>query len=394
MLVRSASIVLLFAGIAAAQPADPTKVRITPEELVGAVQNGVGALLAREEGDAKGEWPYEGVYRVQGKIPIGYRVGNTGICIMALLQAPGYADDADRQAAVLRGVSFICAGIDHPLMSEEKFEGGYDVRGWGYIFGMQGLVRAVQAKAIPEDQLPKVRNVIEWYINGLKGIEIPKAGGWNYARSGGRDKTSAPSSFMTGCALQALFEAREAGFEVDAPLIERALAFLEKSKGATGAVQYSGTSDGGRDDQTPGAVGRMLVVETTLRMAGRGSVSALRGALDAFIVHWDWLDQRRAKTGTHIPPYMVAPYYFMFAHRYAAQAIEMLPAPERAEYRRRVNNLLFSVRSEDGTWNDRVFPRTANYGTAFAMLSIMEPTTGHLASWTPENKASPASATP
>ena len=53
-------------------------------------------------------------------------------------------------------------------------------------------------------------------------------------------------------------------------------------------------------------------------------------------------------------------------------AIEMLPQGERAEYRRRVNNLLFSVRAEDGTWNDRVFPRTASYGTAFAMLSILE----------------------
>jgi hypothetical protein len=83
---------------------------------------------------------------------------------------------------------------------------------------------------------------------------------------------------------------------------------------------------------------------------------------------------------------MVAPYYFMFAHRYAAQAIEMLPGPERAEYRRRVNNLLFSVRSEDGTWNDRVFPRTANYGTALAMMSMMEPTTGHLASWAPRKQ--------
>jgi hypothetical protein len=382
----SASAILLLAGIALAQSPDPTKVRISTEELAGAVQNGVGALLAREEGEGRGEWPYEGVYRVQGKIPIGYRVGNTGICIMALLQAPGYADDADRQAAVLRGVNFICTGIDQPLMSEEKYEGGYDVRGWGYIFGMQGLVRAVQANAIPEHDLPKVRSVIEWYVKGLKGIEIPKAGGWNYARSAGRDKPSAPSSFMTGCALQALFEAQETGFDVDAEVIDRAIAFLEKSKGATGAVQYAGTSDDGRDDQTPGAVGRMLVVETTLRMAGRGSVSAVRGALDAFIVHWDWLDQRRAKTGTHVPPYMVAPYYFMFAHRYAAQAIEMLPGPERAEYRRRVNNLLFSVRSEDGTWNDRVFPRTANYGTALAMMSMMEPTTGHLASWAPRKQ--------
>ncbi|MCA9298007.1 MAG: hypothetical protein KDA28_03015, partial [Phycisphaerales bacterium] len=95
-----------------------------------------------------------------------------------------------------------------------------------------------------------------------------------------------------------------------------------------------------------------------------------------FIVHWEWLEKRRKQNGTHIPPYSVAPYYFMYAHYHAAQAIECLPERERAEYRRRVNDLLASVRDENGTWNDRVFERTANYSTAMAVMAIGMPEIG------------------
>jgi len=115
--------------------------------------------------------------------------------------------------------------------------------------------------------------------------------------------------------------------------------------------------------------------------AGRGSVDRVRAAVDAFIVHWKWLDDRRAKTGTHIGPYAVAPYYFMFAHHYAARAIELLPANEREEYRRRTNELLMSVRSQDGSWNDRVFTRSSAYGTAFALLSLGMPKSLPQATW-------------
>ncbi len=114
-----------------------------------------------------------------------------------------------------------------------------------------------------------------------------------------------------------------------------------------------------------------VTAEVALHQTGRSSAERLRGAVDAFIVHWRWLDERREQPGTHAGPYGIAPYYFYFAHYYAALAVELLPAHERGEYRRRIRELLFSVRREDGSWNDRVFARSANYGTSMAMLAIM-----------------------
>ncbi len=121
----------------------------------------------------------------------------------------------------------------------------------------------------------------------------------------------------------------------------------------------------------PGAIGRMPAAEVTLYLAGRSDVSRIRGAIDAFLVHWQWLEKRRAKPGTHAGRYGIAPYYFYFAHLYAAQAVELLPAPERGEYRRLIQELLLATRSLAGSWNDRVFPRSASYGTSTAILSLM-----------------------
>jgi hypothetical protein len=348
---------------------------VSKEEVAQAIDKGVELLLGMQEGDAEAEWPYEGVYRVKGQIPIGYRVGGTAIACLALSQSPGYDADEKRRAAVARGLRFVCDAIEHPLMSEKDYDAGYDVRGWGYIYGVELIARLKSAKRVPAELVDASERAMAFYLDAMQKTEIPKAGGWNYARPAGREKVARPSPFMTAPAVQAMVEAKRAGYAVDEGVIGRALDALERGRGEAGGVQYAGSVEDakGRADGVPGAVGRMCAVEATLVMAGRGSVAQVRGAVDAFIVHWEWLNKRRAKSGTHEGPYGVAPYYFMYAHHAAAQAIELLPEKERGEYRRRVTELMFSVRDEDGSWNDRVFKRTANFGTSFAMLALMMP---------------------
>lgn len=363
--------------------AAPTSAAIKGDEIDAAIATGVALLLKLQEGDPNtsakaepssiAEWPYEGVYRVGGKIPIGYRIGGSAIVCSALLAAPGYEGDDARKTAVARSIKFICDGTDHPLMSVKDYSAGYDVRGWGYTYGAQFLLELKNAKQVPEGHTEAVDTALTFYLQAIEQTQMPGTGGWNYARPAGKDTPGAPSSFMTASTVQALLLAKSSGYAVNEETLTKALNFLEKSRYGTGSVAYSGEA-GNRasGDGVPGAVGRMCIVEATLRMAGRGSVKDVRGAVDAFLVHWDWLEVRRQKTGTHVAPYGVAPYYFMFAHRYAAQAIELLPKAERDEYRRRYRLTLWRSREADGSWNDRVFRRSAGYGTAMAMLSLME----------------------
>ncbi|MCB9915988.1 MAG: terpene cyclase/mutase family protein [Planctomycetes bacterium] len=376
---------LLVPRPAAAPPEDATA-----EQVDAAVE----ALLGMQEGAGHGEWPYEGVYRVANPdpkgeeryiIPIGYRVGGTSIVGSAVFLAPGYAASAERRRAVERAVAFVTSAVDDPLMDPE-YESGYDVRGWGYIYALDFLLLLEREKAVPKEHEAAARRAVDYYLASLQQIEIPQSGGWNYARpSGPLTQPAATSPFMTGPALQALFAAKAQGYRVDPEVVARGLDALERGRVDSGEVIYSTmagrTSRGG---QLPGSVGRMLVTETTLHLAGRGDLSRVRGAIDAFLVHWEWLDQRRAQSGTHVAPYGVAPYYFYYAHYYCAQAIEQLPKQERAEYRRRLRQRLDAVRLEDGTWNDRVFPRTANYGTACSVMALGWPERDAPAGWEAE----------
>ena len=93
-----------------------------------------------------------------------------------------------------------------------------------------------------------------------------------------------------------------------------------------------------------------------------------------FYEHWDDLAVRKSQRGTHIPPYGIAPYYFMFGHMYCAQAIELLADEElRDECRTKMRVMLARSIEDDGAWNDRQFGRSAGYGTAMALLAMHMP---------------------
>ncbi len=379
---------------AVATPPDVTAPPVEQSEVDAAVAASVAMLLARQEGPTKAEWPYQGVYRVgatdddpesliEGRgrrrtvIPIGYRVGGTSIVGDALLRVPGCDEDEERRAALERARGFVVDSTSHANMNP-KYGGGYDVRGWGYIYGCDFLLSMRERGFVADGEKQRHDEAIQFYLDGLEAIEIPEVGGWNYARRGPLSARSGTSPFMTPPGVQVLMEAERQGFPVAEGLRDRAMAALELTIGEEGVVAYSAQRKTRESpDMIPGAMGRMLAVETVRSETGVDADDAIRAALAAFVNHWDELLKRKQKNGTHVAPYGVAPYYFFYTHGYAAEAIERLPEAERAAWRDRLNRLLMSVRDEDGSWNDRVFPRSAAYGTAVTVLAFTEP--GHAA---------------
>jgi hypothetical protein len=310
--------------------------------------------------DADGAWPYEGVYRVRGEIPVGYRVGGTSIVAGALIQAAP-ADDKVRQA-VDRGLNFVLKHLADPLL-EPSIEDVYDVRVWGQAAALDFLCQGRQG--------PRAKEIDGWIERLVKTLtieEIP-GGGWNYARH------DSPASFVTVPVVQALLFAKGQGFEVSKDLLDRARKSLEAARADDGAFLYSGKFKEGQarktSDELAGAAARAAGCEATLRLLGGGSTENLQGAVNAFNDHWADLEKRAKKTGTHEGPYKIAPYYFFYGHRYAAQAIQLLPEARRAAERDRLLPLILKTRDADGTWNDRVFGRSRNYGTTMILLALL-----------------------
>lgn len=372
---------------AAPEPKHPTDLkRVETKEIEGAIQRGIAILVADQESleetkGPPGEWPYEGVYRYKKEIPIGYRIGGTSICALALIDASGGMPGPEAHEAIERGLKFVLGKLDDPLMSTE-FEKGYDVRGWGHAYALSFLLGMREAKLVPRELGKAVDTRVKKLIGILEETQIGENGGWNYSRPVGDE--SEASTFMTAPTLQILFEARRQGEKVDQKTIERALKTLEDARLESGAFQYGTDPEnkhGKGFEAVEGSTGRSPVCETTLFLAGRGSVERIESALDAFFEHWRWLEQRRRQNGTHVEPFMIAPYYFYYAHRYAAQAIEVLPEEKRVGYREKLYGLLWHVREESGGWNDRVFPRSENFGTAMTLMALGEPKARRPAGW-------------
>lgn len=364
---------LLSLPVSAQESKDaPTKEIVIEEDTI--YQAGMQLLLDGQESVGKSEepweWPYEGVYRERGKIPLGYRVGGTSICAWSLLEMPAHLHSEESAAALERAVRFVLAGLDQPKM-QPGFSGGYDVRDWGVIYALNFLLRLEAQGMVPEVHAEAVKARIPMLVQSLQETAIPKTGGWSYSRSGGGGQVAPASPFMTTPAVLALWQAQAQGYEVDAATLEGALKSLLASRVVPGVSSY--TSAGGLK-KIPGTIGRSPGVETVLHLAGLNEIGDLRTAVDHFLLHWEELEKRRAQTGTHEGDYGIAPYYFYYAHYYAALAIEHLPEAERPRLRERYQERLFASMEKDAIlFNDRVFPRSAHFGTAMAMLSLRQP---------------------
>ncbi|MCI0651619.1 MAG: hypothetical protein L0Z55_07035 [Planctomycetes bacterium] len=370
---------------------------LSPEETEDAIRRAIEILLARQEnldgGAPPCEWPYEGVYRVPdengaAQIPMGYRIGGTAISAWALIEAPGWSEDEARRDAVARATRFVLAGIGDPRMNS-SYSRGYDVRNWGHIYALQFLLRLRARGYAAEAERAAIADAITGLIAVLNATAIAERGGWHYSRSAA---SPAPCSFMTAPAVHALMEARIAGEKCDAAVLDRAIESIARARLDTGVFQYSVDPSNKNDkgfQSLPGAIARMPLCESTLYLAGKGSIARIRASLDAFLEHWEHLEARRRKTGTHAQPYMIAPYYFYFAHFYAARAIELLPEAERGGYRDRLHARIVQVREPSGGWNDRVFDRSENFGTAMILLALLQPRLQPPAPWggTPADEA-------
>src|SRR3954454_5542369 len=104
------SVVWTFPAVAlalllAAGPA-PTVAAADPPSRAELLAAAVEQIVKMQEDG--GQWPYEGVYRVNRELPVGYRVGGTAIVAGTLMRAaPG---DPAAKTAIAKGLEYVIKG--------------------------------------------------------------------------------------------------------------------------------------------------------------------------------------------------------------------------------------------------------------------------------------------
>ena len=336
--------------------------KVDDETRAKLIEKAVERLVELQHDD--GAWPYEGVYRVRSRetgraeIPVGYRIGGTSIACSALISAP-LKDRTIVKDAVTAGARMVLKELEHRLMEPSRTQ-RYDVRIWGHIYALDFFCRLKEQEQYGD----LLKDTNKWIPKLVEAVVFQECegGGWNYQTK------EYHCCFVTSPAVQALLLAKQAGMEVPGEVLERSSAILKKSRKADGVIPYSNTRS--RRDTQAGSIARAPVTEATLLMLGEGDQEKLQFSIDKFHQHWDELEKRRKKNGTHLPPHGIAPYYFYFAHRYAAQAIRMLPATQQVSEFDKFVPVLLKTKDEDNTWNDRVFEQSKAYGTAMSVLAL------------------------
>jgi hypothetical protein len=273
-IVLTAMAMLIFAQVGSVQPTkkpEEGKKAPTHAELIA---QAVDEIVKMQEED--GQWAYEGVYRVAGKIPVGYRVGGTATVANALLIA--VPEHPKAKAAVLKGLAFVMKDLNDPLMAPSTKD-GYDVRVWGHACALEFLCNLRAAKLAGKD----AKEVDSWIAKLAETLvtEEITGGGWNYA------SRRQHASFVTAPVTQALLLARAQGEKIPDAVFERARKVLEASRAESGGFIYSGAAPA-KEPKTllPGAVARNAVCETTLTLLGGSSPEAIQASINACHQYW------------------------------------------------------------------------------------------------------------
>ena len=170
-ILRSALLIIFVPIIVVFFGALPAESQEQPPDIPSLIETAIDQLIKMEE--PGGQWPYEGVYRVGGEIPIGYRIGGTSIVGMALLYgAPQEKKEA--QLALDHATAFVIKELNHPLMKPSA-RNAYDVRIWGHIFSLTFFCH-LRARGRTGKYQAEIEKWIPKLIKAIEVEEIPGGG--------------------------------------------------------------------------------------------------------------------------------------------------------------------------------------------------------------------------
>jgi hypothetical protein len=333
---------MICASLLSAQPAstgadagaqnNPLDQEIIPE-LDAAVSQGISYLATTQEPD--GSWS-SGRY--------GKNVAITALACLAMMSdghIPGRGELGD---VVDRGVEFILnSSADSGLITSEANNGpmyghGFATLFLGEVYGMTPGGDNARANRIHEALVKAVR-LIEQTQND--------EGGWRYNPVPYDADVS-----VTICQIMALRSARNAGIDVNAQVIDRAVEYVRMCQNADGGFKYQLGSGNSAWPRTAAGVAALFY-------AGIYEDDAIDNGLEYLTKNA--LPGRASATRSH----------YFYGQYYAVQAMYLAGDEHWALWWPAIRSELIAAQTDDGSWDDRSVGKP--YGTAMSLIVLQMP---------------------
>lgn len=378
------ALLLVLAGSASAQElAPPPRIgagglpaSLPPEAAELALERSVGWLLSNQHED--GSWAVgvlDGVLEMGFSVETYYawQVASQGIAVSALLALD---PTPETDAALERGIDWLCS------TRIPKRGSDWDVDYvWSALYGLVATTQvATDGRFREGERAARVAARGKEFAEILAKNEVP-SGGWAYYDD--PPFTRRPkwaTSFCTALVLPSVRDAIELGWIEDETTLDRAIRAVRRAALPNGAYTYNADEavprhrGGEHIDNVKGSLGRIQVCHFGLARVGdeRITEERVRWGLEQFFLHHRFLRVAHGRPIPHEAYYYNAGYFYLFAHYYAAEAIELLPdAAERETWHARLRPFLVEAQSEQGTAVDFL---TSDYmkvaGTAYLVLAL------------------------
>jgi prenyltransferase beta subunit len=268
----------------------------------------------------------------------------TATCTMAMVGSGSTPTEGPRARAVARAVAFLLASAGGSGLIAGREQAAHGPM-YGHAFATIALAELygeTDDDAAVADALDGARRLIERTQN--------KEGGWRY-QPVPRDADIS----VTAAMLNALRALRNAGFDVSAEAVDRAVAYLGRLQNADGGFRYQSSAG-------PSAAPRTAAALFALVAAGGGKEEPVRRG-------FDWLKAHPVKLGTTIKLESGDGYALYGLAATAAALWQRGDADWEAWYPATAATLIAAQR-DDGSWQD---PSCPEYGTSAALTVLQMP---------------------
>lgn len=349
-------------------------------QVQGSIDRGVDFLLQDQRPD--GSWgSAEDTKGLNIYAPVpgshqAFRAAVTALAVSALCEnEPTLLAERSTKtgAAIVRAQAWLLENLE--VVRRATPDAIYNV--WGHAYAIEGLAR-LHARAADDSALQtELREAMAGQVDRLRRYSFV-AGGWSYYdfAIGSQRPGDAPFSFTTATALVALHRAGELGVESPQPMIDQAVASIQRQRYADFSYAYGEyLKMAPRYDinRPAGSLGRSQACNLALRLWGDERVSdeVIETWLNRLYARNGWLDMGRKRPIPHESHFAVAGYFYYYAHYYAALLIEQLPAEKRPHHQAQLAYILTPLQEKDGCWWDYPFYNYhRQYGTAMALVSL------------------------